>query len=178
MDTRWFAVDLDGNVALFWTSEDGAVPIGAAGEESVDLVGLCRALGTDPDELWERDAPAGMFGYRHRWPEPGQYARTQHIPERPVRLEALDPATRTALGKFQLPIRFAEAETVHLADHIDASRAMTWHDAPLRLPPGGFGASPRASRAPSPPRVDPRALLAALVVTACALLAAALLARG
>lgn len=79
MDTTWFAVDADGNVGVFDSSEDGAVPNaaatgGGAAEPSFDTflleaARLARA-GTDAPDLLE-----GWRAESERPPSPGDGAR-------------------------------------------------------------------------------------------------------
>lgn len=38
MDTEWFATDADGNVAIFWSGEEGAVPKSNSFGEFSDLI--------------------------------------------------------------------------------------------------------------------------------------------
>jgi hypothetical protein len=54
MDTMWFAVDADGNVAVFESGEAGAVPVeGYVGEEYFDLLDELRSLGHESEVIWE-----------------------------------------------------------------------------------------------------------------------------
>jgi hypothetical protein len=65
MDTAWYAVDRDGHVAFFWSGEAGAVPAGAADEETnLDLVRASRPGGEVVYDLRGlvlpgREAPGG-----------------------------------------------------------------------------------------------------------------------
>jgi hypothetical protein len=67
MDTMWFAVDGDGNVAVFDSGEAGAVPIdGYVGEDYYDLLDTLRAAGHHSRVIREvgalvgKHAPPGM----------------------------------------------------------------------------------------------------------------------
>jgi hypothetical protein len=78
MDTHWFAVDKDGRVALFFTSECGFMPLSANSVEANELVALYRLLaGEDPpgvdedddiedwDEFKEALGGQGLFDYNY-----------------------------------------------------------------------------------------------------------------
>jgi hypothetical protein len=82
----WFAVDSDGHVARFETGEE------------------------EPGEPED----AGMFAFaRKPGDDPGRYER-QRVPATPLRLDQLPEPAREAMER--LPVRFAEAEVLHLAD--------------------------------------------------------------
>jgi hypothetical protein len=56
MDTHWFAVDQGGQVALFFTSETGFMPLDATQVEGHELIQLYRRLtGKEPPGLGEDD---------------------------------------------------------------------------------------------------------------------------
>jgi hypothetical protein len=60
MDTMWFAVDTDGNVAVFDSGEAGAVPVdGYVGEEHYDLLETVRSAGHRSRVIWEVSALLG-----------------------------------------------------------------------------------------------------------------------
>ena len=149
MDTAWFAVDADGHVARFETGEDGALPVEAAHRGGPDdpnfdvhafVAALARRSGTDLEEGAYTERLPGVFDYRRdHGDDLGRYQRA-HVPEDPVRISELPPSTQEAIGAFRLPVYFSEAEIVHLAEHIDDSQAVTWHDWPLRWPEGGADA--------------------------------------
>ena len=148
MDSAWYAVDADGNIARFDTGEDGALPVdasadGEARHASFDHERLVAALeaatGTklDPDDDDANDSIPGIYHYtRDHGDDPGRYARHK-VPPVPVGAAALDSASAAAVRKLTLPVRFASDDVVHLADHISESRAVTWGQLPLRYPPGG-----------------------------------------
>src|SRR5687767_8900820 len=67
MDTMWFAVDPDGNVAVFDSGEAGAVPVdGYVGEDHYELLETLRKAGHRSGVVWEvaqllgNHAPQGM----------------------------------------------------------------------------------------------------------------------
>jgi hypothetical protein len=103
MDTEWFAVDRDGQVAFFVTGEAGSVPNGAA-EGIVDAV--LGALGSkqtqegldyDEEALGQELARLGLHVYEDdsRW-FTGPYRRA-HRPKKPLHVDQLPPALRNEL---------------------------------------------------------------------------------
>jgi hypothetical protein len=69
MDTMWFAVDPDGNVAVFDSGEAGAVPVdGYVGEDHYDLLDKLRNAGhrsgviREVTSLLGNHAPPGLNG--------------------------------------------------------------------------------------------------------------------
>lgn len=163
MDTAWFAVDADGHVGRFDTGEDGALPVRAAhrggpDDPNFDVDALLRALDEREPGVGEGERSAyavrlpGVFDFtRDHGDDPGRYLRA-HVPDQPVRLSELPPSSRGAVGRLVLPVRFSDAEVVHLADHLDDAEAATWGDWPLRWPPGGaqvFFEAQAAARSPA-----------------------------
>jgi hypothetical protein len=71
MDTAWFAVDRDGNVALFETGEAGALPAGAADEEGAayghleELAPRCEGLRVPPVPAYVGDDQHGVRPEHH-----------------------------------------------------------------------------------------------------------------
>ena len=87
--------------------------------------------------------PAGVFEYRHRFEGKGSgtYARS-FAPGEPVSLDDVHPTVRERLGTLRLPVRFAEAEVVELADHMGEGDVQTW----------GTPLDPANAPPPPPPR--------------------------
>lgn len=268
MDTTWFAVDADGNVAVFDTGEDGALPEAAAsgggsaepsfdtfffyaarlgadlralGEpaaspsgsravrvvvvlaepQSVDAPATHRTIATptpieetfsgiawrvvreaDPrvlasektvdaatqgalarrpdvlhlvgeDELYELLLEdAAVFHYHHDDSEgyaPGQYRRAPEAPSKPLTLSDLSVPDREEIGRLALPVHFAEAEKIHLADFMTDAECHTWAEVSLRGEPKGE-AKPASGDAPPSKASVTRAvavlMLVAIVVVA------------
>lgn len=125
MDTAWFGVDADGNLALFDTGEAGALPedAAAAGDHARPLGGapdgfaaIAAALKL-PEDLWEEAPDSPVFRYTHdddNWIA-GRYTREQ-VPARPARIEALPPALRE--GVVPLPVRFADGDPIQPVEHV------------------------------------------------------------
>lgn len=270
MDTTWFAVDADGNVAVFDTGEDGALPEAAASgggtaEPSFDtfffyaarLGADLRALGepaaspppsravrvvlvlaepqsvdgpathrttatpapiegtfptipwrvvreADPrvlaseanvdvatqgalarrpdvlhlvgeDELYELlledDA---VFHYHHDDSDgyaPGQYRRASEAPTKPLALSDLSASDREEVGRLVLPVHFAEAEKIHLADFMADAECHTWGEVSLRGEPKGEAkpAKPAKPETPAAKSAAPRAVAFAMLVVILAL---------
>ena len=149
MDSTWFAVDADGNIAVFDTGEGGCVPEGdfpLGGEagsyefEPSDL--LARAMiaraRTDerlaallPDNVEELEKLAGEIDFEERdmllrhlgvWtydceePVAAPYLRRGDV-RSPLRLDDLDPETRTRFSRASLPVRFAESPRLAPGEH-------------------------------------------------------------
>ncbi len=125
MDTAWFGVDADGNLALFDTGEAGAFPEDAVGfgDYSRPLGGsqdgfaaICEAVRVSED-IWEEDAAPTVFRYSHEddnWIA-GRYVR-QQAPVRPARIEEVPAALRGGIVK--LPVRFAAGDVVQPVEHV------------------------------------------------------------
>jgi hypothetical protein len=121
MDSSWYAVDQNGNVALFITGEGGAMPEHAyspeaaefmeeIGDEEREELGFPPAGVLDPGELPPQER---LFVY-----ETGpldqllaeRYRRTQ-VPAAPVHLDELPPAVREALARMRFDgLAFAETD--------------------------------------------------------------------
>lgn len=97
MDTTWFAVDAKGQVAMFFTGDNGPLPQRFGGD-------LQDALHTlywpdDPDALhWSEDLAreVGLYYYDFpdQWFHPvGPYVRVV-VPARPLHVDQLPPALR------------------------------------------------------------------------------------
>lgn len=144
MDTTWFAVDADGVVAEFNTDEDGALPNAAFTGDSLE----------DDEELWAavenrlQVEGAGVVRYRRDFGEaPGAYTHLA-VPKRPVWVQDLEPAFAAQVSQLRLPVRFAEAPKLQLADHMADEDASFWgEDWTLR----GFG-EPKPGPPPNPGR--------------------------
>jgi hypothetical protein len=69
MDTMWFAVDRDGNVAAFDSAEGGAVPNEALSEHEMDVLEVVAELGNESDVIHAHED--------HRYPLNTTYLHTQ-----------------------------------------------------------------------------------------------------
>jgi hypothetical protein len=104
MDTMWFAVDADGNVAAFETGESGAVPKEAyLGEEWGPVVNaiLGREEDADCDDFEAELADRGVFVYGQEadnWTA-GSYV-LENVPDHPVRAADLPRSVRESMIKF------------------------------------------------------------------------------
>lgn len=89
--------------------------------------------------------PAGVFEYSHKFDGKGSgtYARS-FAPGESVSLDDVHPSVREKLGALRLPVRFAEAAVVELADHLKEGDVQTW----------GTPLDPANAPAP-PPRIKP-----------------------
>ncbi len=126
MDTEWFAVDRDGQVALFFTGENGSLPRGA---EAADLGQTLRALGgsaetiealdyTFEDAVLEFDR-LGIYVYEDAsdWFS-GPYRRT-HRPAKPLHVDQLPPELRRQAKAVRLDaLRFEEKDRLQPCDYV------------------------------------------------------------
>src|SRR5262249_43950459 len=111
MDTQWYAVDADGNVAEFATGENGHAPVNYEGPSYLGELYAAR----HPDRLdrWPgyevMAAELGVFLYDYGdpWEPIDAYQRTL-APPRPVHVDQLPPAIRLGCKRIQLPgVQFA-----------------------------------------------------------------------
>ena len=125
MDTQWFAVDKDGQVAYFDTGENGAVPNGAT---EVAVGEVLRALGSkwseeDPDSygsVLPELARLGLHVYEDAsdW-FPGPYLRT-HRPKKPLHVDQLPPALRKEIKAVRFDgLSFADKKRLQPCDHLE-----------------------------------------------------------
>jgi len=88
------------------------------------------------DEIgeWLEDDAANVFRFDHddrNDGEPGAYRRVA-APERAMRIDEVPEIVREEVESLRLPVKFSDAETLHLADHMKNEEAATWGDEPLR----------------------------------------------
>jgi hypothetical protein len=132
-----------------------------------------RALGRHPgvtamidedalsDLWWEslstREAGLFVFGHDHRGEGPGAYKR-QVEPNNALSVAQLPIETQRALSAQKLPVAFASAPLIQLADHLSDDECATWGGGPLR-------ADPTAPQAPQP-AVEPRTKSSVIITLA------------
>jgi len=122
MDTNWFAVDKDGQVAFFVSDENGSVPNGAS---EVDVEGLLRALGGKPSEVGFASflaelASRGLHVYEDasEWFS-GPYQRT-HRPKKPLHVDQLPPQLRAEVKAVRFDdLRFEDKKRLQPCDHAE-----------------------------------------------------------
>jgi hypothetical protein len=126
MDTEWFAVDRDGQVAFFRSGENGSVPDGA---QEGDIDALLKALGGkrtlkemdyDWDEAFPELARLGVHVYEDesQWFS-GPYVRA-HRPERPLHVDQLPPHLREQAKAVRFDdLRFADKDVLQPCDHAE-----------------------------------------------------------
>lgn len=125
MDTAWFGVDEDGNLALFDTGEAGAMPENAVGFGDYDQPVGKHAAGFTaiseavklPEDFWEEETGGPVFRFSHDTDNviAGRYVQT-YAPPRPARIEEVPVDLREAIAK--LPVRFVEKPAVQPAEHL------------------------------------------------------------
>jgi hypothetical protein len=100
---------------------------------------------------------------------PGAYER-KSTPERPMHLDELPPPLRDEFSRVRLPVKFAEKESIQLADYMGDDDTAIWGDVTLR-------GEDRAV-APPTPREKPALLAGSVTLIAAVLfLVLALVAR-
>lgn len=87
----------------------------------------------DSHELFgDPETDDGLFHFtRDHGEDPGLYTLAR-APESPLEVPGELKALRSALGRLQFPLDYAEAKQVHLADHLSEGEWETWGDLPLR----------------------------------------------
>lgn len=88
---------------------------------------------------WDRNGPMFTF-VNDDYGNPGNYVRA-HGPQQAINARQLPAALRAPLAALTLPLRFAESERLHLADHIEDEEAHTWAETTLRGEPLAGAAS-------------------------------------
>lgn len=125
MDTAWFGVDADGNVALFVTGEAGAMPTDAvgAGDYGRELGGhpdgfeAIRAVLGVAEDIWDEEAAGRVYRFTHdddNWVA-GRYVQA-YAPERPARIEEVPAELREGIVK--LPVRFVTKPAIQPVEHV------------------------------------------------------------
>jgi hypothetical protein len=128
MDTEWFAVDRDGQVALFLTGENGSMPKRA---QAVSMDEVLRALGgsqaaiealdSSYDEALLELARLGLHVYEDASGDwfSGPYQRT-HRPAKPLHVDQLPPSLRRQAKGVRLDaLRFEEKDLLQPSDHTE-----------------------------------------------------------
>jgi hypothetical protein len=126
MDTQWFAVDRDGQVAFFVTGEAGSMPV-AASEGPVDDV--LRALGSkqteegldyDEEAIGRELARLGLHVYEDAsdW-FTGPYRRA-HRPKKPLHVDQLPPDLRNDIKSVRFDgLSFAEKKMLQPCEYTE-----------------------------------------------------------
>lgn len=105
---------------------------------------VARVVGSDAVYELDWDAEGPLFRFvNDDYGDPGNYQRA-HGPQAPINASALPFAMRDQLAGVTLPLRFAERDSVHLADHMADEDCETWGETTLRGEPLAPG--PRAQR--------------------------------
>lgn len=82
-----------------------------------------RVLWTSTD-VWDRIEELSMFVFRNGGDEPGEYVRGE-VPAKPLALSGLPKPVKDEIG-LALPVRFADVDRIHLADHMKDEDAQMW----------------------------------------------------
>jgi hypothetical protein len=126
MDTQWFAVDRDGQVAFFVTGEAGSMPL-TASEGAVDDV--LRALGSkqteegldyDEEAVGRELARLGLHVYEDASDFfTGPYRRA-HKPKKPLHVDQLPPDLRDDIKAVRFDgLSFAEKKVLQPCQYTD-----------------------------------------------------------
>ena len=155
MDTSWFAVDEDGQVASFETGSGGAMPrVGFPSGELEDFVAavLRARAGSDarlremlpetPEELGDALENGASYGVLNQilrsfgvWTYDGPNMQaTPYVQEEggmaePIHIEAFEEEHRRSLQSARLPLRFRETPILAPGEHVPvAAWDPTWFD--------------------------------------------------
>jgi hypothetical protein len=129
MDTEWYAVDQQGQVAVFISGENGHVPDVASDESFLEALWRFQRPGAgEVDELWERDpeevfAELGLFYYDYGpyFDPVGPYERLAQ-PVQPLHVDQLPPEMRTTCKRIRFArINFADSELVQPLEEFDCN---------------------------------------------------------
>ncbi len=131
--------------------------------------GVARLIVADEITYWREDGGGALYRYHNDdYGNPGAYAR-EATPIEPLDAASLPDAIRERVTALRLDLRFADAPSLHLADHLKDTECHVWGETTLRGEPIGG-----ADGAPAKPGMDPatarKILLAVAVLAAAAIL--------
>jgi hypothetical protein len=126
------------------------------------------------DEIWDWAYEGGGPVYRFSnvdYGNPGSYQRLNE-PDHAIRTDGLPPELEETISKLSLPVRFADAAEIHLADYLSDEECVTWGETTLR----GEPLEPSAPSTGGPPSgMEPRTARLILLALAVAAVLLALL---
>ncbi len=139
MDSSWYAVDKDGNVALFHTGAGGAVPEHAYSPEAAEFanelddegreeLGLAADAAIDPRQL---PSDKQVFVYETGPMDEALAERYQRkrVPKKPIHVDELWPAVRDAIGRVRFDgLSFSETKVFQ---PVELTPCATWDPAYL-----------------------------------------------
>jgi hypothetical protein len=124
MDTEWFAVDRDGQVAVFVSGENGSVPADAPPGDIDDVLGALGSAisfeNSDDATVFPEVARLGLHVYEAglSWFSP-PYERT-YRPERPLHVDQLPPTLRQQAKAVRFDdLRFADHDVLQPCDRAE-----------------------------------------------------------
>ena len=132
MDTTWYAVDLDGHVAVFETGENGHAPIERF--EGYFLDSLAAAVRGDTPVDGESEfrdneelaSEIGCFTYDYsEGYDPIEAYTRMLVPENPLHVDQLPPDLRKGFKQVRFPIRFREMKWLQPIEHFPCE---FWYD--------------------------------------------------
>lgn len=99
---------------------------------ATDLAVKAQIALSHDDELFFEEGEHGITVYSaDDYDAPGLYTRASR-PDVAVLASQLPDDVRQKVSKLKLPVRFAESESIQLADHPEVGDVMVWGDLPLR----------------------------------------------
>jgi hypothetical protein len=136
MDSSWYAVDKDGNVALFHTGAGGAMPENAYSPEAAEYVEELDdetreeldIVDLDPKQL---PPEKRVFVYHTGQMDEALADRYQRkrVPKNPIHVDELPPAVRDALGRVRFDgLAFSETKVFQ---PVELTPCATWDAAYL-----------------------------------------------
>jgi hypothetical protein len=130
MDATWFAIDAAGHVAVFWTGENGHLPVtfGRRDDEDELLEQARRPGAPEHAERLEPEAASqytGVFLYSYGEYHPLAMERVvgayvcDVAPKEPLHVDQLPPELRVACEEVHLDTRFDQSSMVQPLEFVD-----------------------------------------------------------
>jgi hypothetical protein len=127
MDTTWFAVDKDGNVGMFRSGENGAVPERVLGDGLHEFFEISEQARLEVEfdyrvrRVVEQVARLGLFCYSHdnlsEFPFQSPYTLARR-PDVPLHVDRLPPRLRSLAKKIRFGrVSFPDVERVQPVEH-------------------------------------------------------------
>jgi hypothetical protein len=130
-DTHWYAVDSAGHVAVFWTGENGHLPVNSGYRDESELMEHARQPGA-PDHPEQLDPEEGsrylgvyMYSYAdyHLLMYQGvvpAYLRDL-APKEPLHIDQLPPHLRAECGENRFDTRFDQTKSLQPLEFVECT---------------------------------------------------------
>lgn len=128
-DTYWFAVDAVGHVAIFWTGENGHLPVNSGYQDPSELLERARLPGSpehperlDPEESC-RYLGVYLYSYgEHYYLMNGSVLAPyicDNAPREPLHVDQLPPGLRSECAEIRFDARFDRAAQFQPLEFVD-----------------------------------------------------------